>query len=180
MSTTKLVVNVTDRVCLEDPAVLAIHGRIARWQELFSPDSQTYSLTGYEELFAQGPKELLVYDNFAGHETRWYGLDVYRATWESQINSNFPSLVMFRIDIDEIRVSQETAWSAFTWFSTIAMDGEEQIVSQHATHVWCLMDGMWRIVHEHLTSGVKEGGQPAYRDPHEKPASGAYVHERAD
>ncbi len=179
MNSTKLVTNTADTVALDDPAVEAIRGRIARWQELFSPDTEQYSLSGYEELFAQGPGDLLVYDNFAERETRWYGFDVYRATWEQQINSNFPTFVMFRVDIDEIQVHGDIAWSAFTWFGTVVDHGEEQVVSQHATHVWRLIDGLWRIRHEHLTSGVKEAGQPAFRNPREKADSRAFVHERA-
>ena len=179
MSSTKLVTNTADNVALDNPAVEAIRGRIARWQELFSPDTEEYSLSGYEDLFAQGPEDLLVYDNFAERDTRWYGFEVYRSTWEPQINSNFPTFVMFRVDIDEIQVNDDLAWSAFTWFGTVVVDGEEQVVCQHATHVWRLIDGLWRITHEHLTSGVKEAGEPAYRDPLEKAGSRAHIHKRA-
>jgi hypothetical protein len=75
----------------EEPDVEQLVARLARWQQLFSPDKATYSLDGYENLYAGAPEQLLAYDNYAERDTRWTGFDRYRAIWEREINENSPA-----------------------------------------------------------------------------------------
>ena len=158
-----LTLVVSDSVDLDDPDVNAIRDQTARWQRLFAPDAEVYTLDGYEDLFSQEADELLVYDNYAEGDTRWFGFDHYRRTWEHGINANFPKFVMYRIEMDRIEVSGDLAWSAFTWWGETEQNGETGWPAQHATHAWRKTDGRWQIVHEHLASGVKEAGADSRR-----------------
>ncbi|MEM8754608.1 MAG: nuclear transport factor 2 family protein [Pseudomonadota bacterium] len=180
MAPRKLALMVSDAIDLDKPDVRAIRDRTAKWQQLFAPDTERYTLAGYEDLFSQAPDELLAYDNYAERETRWTGFPLYRSTWEREINGNFPKFVMYRIEMDRIEASGDLGWSAFTWFGEIEQGGETGWPAQHATHGWRKEQGVWRIVHEHLTSGVKEEGEPSMR-----PVDGSFadpttlVHHRA-
>ena len=143
-------------------------------------NSQPYRLAGYEDLFVHEPKELLAYDNYAESDTRWLGFDRYRQIWEREINQNFPGFVMYLIEVDRIEVSGDMAWTAFTWYGHVTTSTGQLWPAQHATHGWRRMDGTWRIVHEHLTSGVKEAGLlvETGRTPAVSPADRVVRHSR--
>ncbi|XWN32737.1 MAG: nuclear transport factor 2 family protein [Devosia sp.] len=132
--------------------------QVAKWQQLFSPGAERFSLEAYADLFEDGPDALLIYDNYAASDTRWLGFDRYRRVWEREINTNFPGLLLYRVELDRAEVSGDIAWTAFTWFGRIDLPTEVAWPTQHATHIWRRMEGIWRITHEHLTSGVKESG----------------------
>ena len=142
-----------------DPKVRDIREQIARWQHLFSPGPEPYTLSGYEDLYANARGELLVYDDFATPDTRFSGFERYRTIWEEQINANFPGLVLYRIHVDRIELSGNLAWSAMTWWGSIRKNGETLHTSQHGTHVWHRKNGAWQIVHEHLCGPAKENGE---------------------
>ena len=163
MSNRTLTLVVSDAVKLGDPDVEAIRDQTAKWQQLFAPDTERYTLSGYEDLFSRLPDDLVAYDNYAERDTRWLGFDLYRSTWEREINGNFPKFVMYRIEMDRIEISGDLAWSAFTWWGEIEQNGKTLWPAQHATHAWRKVDGVWKIVHEHLTSGVKEDGEESRR-----------------
>lgn len=165
MAQRQLVLTVSDTIDLNDPDVRAIRDRTAKWQQLFAPDTERYTLSGYEDLFSQQQDDLVVYDNYAELDTRWFGFERYRKIWEREINSNFPKFVMHRIEMDRIEVSGDLGWTAFTWFGEIEQNAETGWPAQHATHGWRKDGGVWRIVHEHLTSGVKENGEVSTRAP---------------
>ena len=181
MTAATLTLETSDAVDLDDSDVVSIRNRIAKWQQLFSPDRDRYTLNGYEDLFSGRGDELLVYDNYAEAETRWFGFERYREVWEHGINANFPKIIVYRIEVDRIEVRNEWAWSAFTWWGETEKDGQTLWPAQHATHVWHKIDGDWRIVHEHLTSGVKEKGQESRRpvDVSQR-SSSVYQHRRTD
>lgn len=172
----KLTLKLDKNIDQSHTEIPSIRDQIMRWQQLFSPDQETYSLEGYEDLYVQGAKDLLIYDNFAEDNTMWRGFEIYRKVWEKQINSNFPGFVMFHIEVDAIEVTGDLAWSGLTWWGSVIKDGQKLITAQHATHIWRKIDGVWRIVHEHLTSGVKENGQESIRS--EELENNAIIHER--
>lgn len=159
MTDTTLTLVLSPAIDGANPAVIAIRDRIAKWQQLFSPGSAPYRLTGYEDLYANRPSELLAYDNYADVDSRWLGFDRYRQIWEQEINQNFPGFVMYRVEVDRIEVSGTMAWTALTWFGRVKTSAGLAWPAQHGTHAWQNIDGIWQIVHEHLTSGVKEAGQ---------------------
>ncbi|MEM7400123.1 MAG: nuclear transport factor 2 family protein, partial [Pseudomonadota bacterium] len=141
-----------------NPDVAPLIQRVAKWQQLFSPEAEWYRLEGYLDLFEDGPDALLVYDNYAEEDTRWLGFDRYRRIWEREINTNFPGLILYRVELDRAEVTGDVAWTAFTWFGRVALPTGVAWPTQHATHIWRRREGVWRIAHEHLTSGVKEAG----------------------
>lgn len=158
-----LTLEIAKNIDISNSDIKQLRDRIAQWQQLFAPAENQYSLDGYEHLFSQRDNELLIYDNFAEKDTRWTGFDQYRKTWEQEINSNFPGFVIYRVEIDRIEISGELAWSAMTWWGRVVKDGTSFYPAQHATHVWKKIDDQWRIIHEHLTSGVKERGKESKR-----------------
>ena len=176
MTTNQLDLLTAPAVDLADPDVRALRDRIAKWQRLFSPGSETYSLSGYEDLYLQGPDALLVYDNYAERDTRWLGFDRYRRIWEREINENFPGFVMYRIELDRAEAVGDLAWTAFTWFGRMIGDGGPAWPTQHATHIWRRSGGQWRIAHEHLTSGVKESGAELAGERRTAPFPNGSVH----
>lgn len=160
---TMLVLMIDTSIDISNDEIGQIRDRIAQWQQLFSAGDRQYSLDGYEHLFSQKNNELLIYDNYAEKDTRWVGFDKYREIWEREINGNFPGYVMYRIEVDRIEVSGNLAWSACTWWGSVVKDGKTLYPAQHATHIWKKTDEEWAIVHEHLTSGVKENGKESMR-----------------
>jgi ketosteroid isomerase-like protein len=161
-----LVLKIVGNVDSNNDDVKKIRKQIVQWQQLFSPGEEQYSLNGYEHLYSQRDNELLIYDNYADKDTRWTGFDRYREIWEREINSNFPGFMMYRIEIDRIETSGDLAWSALTWWGSVVKDGKSFYPAQHATHIWRKVDDEWRIIHEHLTSGVKEDGKESRRPEH--------------
>ena len=159
MTNSTLTLILSPAIDVKSPVVAEILDRISKWQQLFSPESEPYRLTGYEDLYASGPNELLTYDNYAESNSRWLDFERYRQIWEREISQNFPGFVMYQIEVDRIEVSGDLAWTAFTWFGQVSTAAGLVWPAQHATHAWKRINESWCIVHEHLTSGVKENGQ---------------------
>ncbi|MEM8797022.1 MAG: nuclear transport factor 2 family protein [Pseudomonadota bacterium] len=158
MTQNQLALLISEAVVRDDPDVRAILERIAKWQHLFSPGPQPYTLTGYEDLYVQGADDLIAYDNYAERDTKWFGFATYRRIWEREINTNFPGFIMNLIEVDRVEVSGDLAWTAFTWYGSIITPDGAAYPAQHSTHGWRRVDGVWKIAHEHLTSGVKYEG----------------------
>lgn len=158
MSTDDLEILIAPAVDQADPDIASLIRRVAKWQRLFSSGTDRFTLDGFADLFDEAPSALLVYDDYADSDTRWLGFERYRQTWEREINQNFPGIIVYRIELDRAETSGDVAWTAFTWFGRIALPTGIAWPTQHATHIWRRTDGIWRIIHEHLTSGVKESG----------------------
>ncbi|VEP14514.1 hypothetical protein H1P_270007 [Hyella patelloides LEGE 07179] len=158
-----LTLKTATQVNLNNKEIKQIRDRLAQWQQLFAPGDNLYTLDGYENLFWQNHHELLIYDNYAEKDTRWTGFNRYREIWEHEINKNFPGFTMYRIEVDRIEANGDIAWSACTWWGSVIKAGKTLYTAQHATHIWKKNQGQWQIVHEHLTSGIKENGQESHR-----------------
>ncbi|NET11193.1 MAG: hypothetical protein F6K09_37705 [Merismopedia sp. SIO2A8] len=158
-----LTLKVAPHIDTKNSDIAQLRDCIAQWQKLFSPGEQKYSLDGYEHLFAQEEDELLIYDNYAEQDSKFIGFQRYREIWEREINSNFPDFIMHHIELDRIETSNNLAWSALTWWGRVLKNGDALYPAQHATHIWRKVDTEWQIIHEHLTSGVKENGQDSTR-----------------
>lgn len=129
-----------------------IRQKLEQWKELFSPDEQQFSFTGYENLYVN-TDELIVYDSYApvGHNREIRGWDEYRMLWEKYIPLDFPNWRIIHLDITQIEVQGDLAWSTLSFVGQGSEDGQAYGGGQHGTHIWKHVEGEWRIVHEHLT-----------------------------
>ena len=140
-----------------------IRAQLERWREMFSLTGKglEFSLEGYTDLYAQGKTAggMLTFDSYvpAWATTQIDGFDDYRSIWEKDVNENFPGWTITRMDILRIEItgSEDLAWSALNfWGEGTKKSGEKYYGSQHGTHVWRNLGGVWTIVHEHLTAPI--------------------------
>ncbi len=144
----------------------AIRSQLERWRVVFSLTGlgKRFSLDGYENVFDSRGDNLLVFDSYvpAWASTQIVGFDDYRTIWERDVNESFPGWTITRMDVVRIEVaaSGDMAWSAINfWGEGKRADGTTYKGSQHGTHVWRLIEGDWRIVHEHLTAPITVRGE---------------------
>ncbi len=149
VNSSSLNINVAD----ENRERAEISHKLERWRNLFSPGEQQFSFTGYEDIYVN-TDELLVYDSYAptGHDHEIRGWNNYRTLWEKYIPIDFPGWRITRLDITCIEVHGDIAWSALTFVGRGVKDGKEYLGGQHGTHLWKCINGVWSIVHEHLTT----------------------------
>lgn len=144
----------------------AIRGQLERWRVMFSLTGQgkPFALAGYEDMFDTRGDNLLVFDSYVPvwASTQIVGFDDYRTVWERDVNESFPGWTITRMDVVRIDVAKsgDLAWSAINfWGEGRQPDGTTYQGSQHGTHVWRLIDGDWRVVHEHLTAPITVRGE---------------------
>ncbi len=82
-----------------------------------------------------------------------------RRLWEPLINKSFTGQRITRFDVVRTEISGDLAWSAVSFWFEARRDGKPFASSQHATHIWRLTGGQWRIVHEHIMGPVLVGGR---------------------
>ena len=129
---------------------------LRRWCSLYSFGSRPFTFSGYEDLYADD--SLTAFDNFAPKDTFLAGKDAYEALWEPLINERFSDQVIVRFDVVRTGHAGDLAWSAVSFWFDAKENGEPFSSSQHATHVWRLIDGKWRIVHEHIMGPILVDG----------------------
>ncbi|MDY6941285.1 MAG: nuclear transport factor 2 family protein [Cyanobacteriota bacterium] len=122
-----------------------------QWANLWSPKDQPFTGKGFEEIFAPGENEILVFDNVGGSVVVLRSLDEYLNTWVPMMEQ----FTFWEIAIDdnlEISVSGDLAATTFSFSGGGRdRDGSEYQLRQYGTHVWQRIDGRWRLVREHLT-----------------------------
>ena len=122
-----------------------------QWVNLWSPREQVFTGQGFEQIFAAGENEILVFDNFDGSVVVLRSLQAYLDTW-------VPVMQQFRfweIAIDnnlEISIDGDLATTTFSFSGGgYSQDGQQYTLNQYGTHIWKRIDRQWRLVHEHLT-----------------------------
>ncbi len=124
-----------------------------KWVDIWSPKDKHFTGEGFENIFATGENEILVFDNFDGGVVVLHSLQEYINTWVP-VMQNFK---YWKIEIEdnlEISVNGDLAATTFSWVGGgTSKDGQEVRVRQYGTHMWKRINGEWRLVHEHLTAG---------------------------
>ncbi len=124
-----------------------------KWINLWSPQDKTFTGEGFEEIFATGENEILVFDNFQDEVVVLHSLEEYLDTW-IPVMENFS---YWNVDLEdnwEISIDGDLAVTTFSWVGGgKTKDGQEVKARQYGTHTWKRLDNEWRLVHEHLTIG---------------------------
>ena len=121
-----------------------------QWINIWSPKDKLFTGNGFEDIFATGENEILVFDNGV---VVLHSLQEYLDTW-IPVMENFSYWSIQLEDNLQIYVDGNLAVTTFSWIGGgQTKDGEEVKARQYGTHTWKRLDSQWRLVHEHLTSG---------------------------
>lgn len=124
-----------------------------QWRSLWSPQDKPFTGEGFENIFATGENEILVFDNIEGGIVVLHSLREYLDTWIPMMQ-NFSYWEIQLEDNLDISIGEDLAVTTFSWFGGgKTQDGQEVKVRQYGTHMWKRLKGQWRLVHEHLTAG---------------------------
>ncbi|MEL6461476.1 MAG: nuclear transport factor 2 family protein [Cyanobacteria bacterium J06621_15] len=124
-----------------------------KWLDIWSPKDKPFTGEGFENIFATGKNEILVFDNFGNSVVVLRSLEEYINTWVP-VMQNFS---YWEIELEnnlEISVDGDLAVTTFSWIGAgKSQDGEDVKVRQYGTHTWKRLNNRWKLVHEHLTVG---------------------------
>ena len=123
-----------------------------RWIDLWSPKDKSFTGRDFEQIFAEGENDILVFDNFDGSVVVLRSLQAYIDTWVPVMQQ----FIYWEIAIEdnlEIIIADDLATTTFSFAGGgHSQDGKNYEIRQYATHVWRKIEGQWRLVHEHLTA----------------------------
>ena len=123
------------------------------WINIWSPQNKSSTGKGFEEIFATGKNEILVFDNFQDEVVVLNSLEEYIDTWKPLMEG----FSYQNVDLEDnwsISIDGDLAVTTFSWVGGgKTKDGKEVKARQYSTHTWKRLNGEWRLVHEHLTGG---------------------------
>ena len=124
-----------------------------QWRTIWSPHDKPFTGEGFENIFATGENEILVFDNFDNGVVVLHSLKEYLDTW-IPVMENFSYWSIQLEDNVNISIDGDLAVTTFSWIGGgKTKDGQEVEVRQYGTHTWKRLNDEWRLVHEHLTVG---------------------------
>ena len=122
-----------------------------QWRKIWSPKDRPFTGKGFENIFAVGENEILVFDNFDNSVVVLHSLTEYLDTW-IPVMQNFGYWSIQLEDNLQISVDGDLAVTTFSWVGDgKTQDGQEVKARQYGTHTWKRLNNEWRLVHEHLT-----------------------------
>jgi ketosteroid isomerase-like protein len=122
-----------------------------QWVNLWSPQEKPFTGEGFEQIFATGENEILVFDNFDGSVVVLHSLQEYLNTW-LPVMQQFSFWEIAIEDNLEISISDDLAVTTFSFTGGgRSQDGQDYKLRQYGTHIWKSINSEWRIIHEHLT-----------------------------
>ena len=123
-----------------------------QWRSLWSPQDKPFTGKGFENIFATGKNEILVFDNFDSGVVVLHSLQEYLDTW-IPVMQNFSYWEIQLEDNLTISIDGDLAVTTFSFTGDgKTQDGQEVKARQYGTHTWKRLNSEWRLVHEHLTS----------------------------
>lgn len=124
-----------------------------QWRNIWSPKDKSFTGDGFENIFATGENEILVFDNFDNGVVVLHSLQEYLDTW-IPVMENYSYWLIQLEDNLKISIDGDLAITTFSWVGGgKTKDGQEVKARQYGTHTWKRLNGEWRLVHEHLTVG---------------------------
>jgi ketosteroid isomerase-like protein len=124
-----------------------------QWRSLWSPKDQPFTGKGFENIFAVGKNEILVFDNFGNSVVVLHSLQEYLDTWIPAMQ-NFSYWEIQLEDNLKILIEGDLAVTTFSWVGGGKTKDEQEVKArQYGTHTWKRLNNEWRLVHEHLTAG---------------------------
>ncbi|MEM8830911.1 MAG: nuclear transport factor 2 family protein [Cyanobacteria bacterium P01_G01_bin.19] len=125
----------------------------AQWIDIWSPKDKPFTGEGFENIFATGENEILVFDNIDNGVIVLHSLQEYLDTW-IRFMQNFSYWSIQIEDNLHISLDGDLAVTTFSWVGGgKTKDGQEVKARQYGTHTWKRLQDQWRLVHEHLTAG---------------------------
>ena len=105
-----------------------------KWINIWSPKDKPFTGEGFEEIFATGNNEILVFDNFQNEVVVLNSLEEYLDAWKPLIES----FSYWNVDLEdnwEISIDGNLAVTTFTWIGGgKTKDGQEVKAKQYGTH----------------------------------------------
>jgi ketosteroid isomerase-like protein len=148
MSATELLQKKVDKTMSDRQQIQQL---TQQWVKLWSPKDKPFTGKGFEQIFATGENEILVFDNFDGSVVVLHSLQEYLNTWVP-VMQQFSFWEIALEDNLEISISGDLAVTTFSFAGGgRSQDGQDYQLRQYGTHIWKQINGEWRIVHEHLT-----------------------------
>jgi ketosteroid isomerase-like protein len=130
-----------------------IHQLTEQWRTIWGPKDKPFTGKGFENIFATGNNEILVFDNFDNSVVVLHSLQEYLDTW-IPVMENFSFWEIQLEDNLNISIEGDLAVTTFSWVGGgKTKDGQEIKARQYGTHTWKRLNDEWRLVHEHLTVG---------------------------
>lgn len=124
-----------------------------QWRTVWSSKDKPFTGKGFENIFATGNSEILVFDNFDNGVVVLHSLQEYLDTW-IPVMENFSYWEIQLEDNLNISIAGDLAATTFSWIGGgKTQDGQEVKARQYGTHTWKRLNNEWRLVHEHLTVG---------------------------
>ena len=124
-----------------------------QWRKIWSPEDKPFTGEGFENIFAVGENEILVFDNFDNSVVVLHSLQEYLDTW-IPVMQNFSYWSIQLEDNLDISIDGDLAVTTFSWVGGgKTKDGQEVKAKQYGTQTWKRLNDKWRLVHEHLTVG---------------------------
>ena len=131
-----------------------VRQRVDDWLAAFSPGEKKVNFTDLEQLYWR-ENELLTYDTLSPVSTIISGWQSFEQVWKPFLNN----LSAWRIELvgdPKFFDSPELTVAALVFHGVGRTEvGEAVDVTAHATLVWLWRQGVWRIIHEHVSHPVR-------------------------
>ena len=140
----------------------AILARIKHWETAWNVGSHQFSMARFDDLYVKD-KSLLAYDLTSPQTPSILrGYEQYAQVWQPFMQTYSPWNIKINDDLI-IRADDKIAVATFTWkaWGTVKADGQKISTELHATLVFENRNGIWQIVHEHISTPVRDKASAA-------------------
>lgn len=134
-----------------------IFSRVKQWESAWNLDHESFSMNRFGDLYVQDER-LLAYDLTSPDTPSVIrGYQQYTAVWEPFMQSFSPWNIKINDDL-RIQTSDRLAFATFTWkiWGTTKADQQKITGDLHATLVFEQFGETWKIIHEHISSPVRD------------------------
>jgi ketosteroid isomerase-like protein len=150
MSTAELLQEQVDQMMSDRQQIQQL---TQQWVKAWSPKDKPFTGEDFEQIFATGENEILVFDNFDGSVVVLHSLQEYLNTWVP-VMQQFSFWEIAIEDNLEMIIDGDLGVTTFSFAGGgRSKEGQYYKLRQYCTHVWKRIEGQWRIVREHLTVG---------------------------
>jgi ketosteroid isomerase-like protein len=135
----------------------AILARIKQWQTAWNVGSNKFSMDRFDNLYVKD-QSLLAYDLTSPQTPSILrGYKQYVEVWQPFMQAYSSWNIKINNDII-IRAGDEIAVATFTWkaWGTVKADSQQISTELHATLVFENRNNTWQIVHEHISTPVRD------------------------
>ena len=134
-----------------------IFSRVKQWEAAWNLDRESFSMNRFGDLYVQNER-LLAYDLTSPDTPSVIrGYQQYAAIWEPFMQRFSPWNIKINDDL-RIQTSDRLAFATFTWkiWGTTKADQQQITGDLHATLVFEQFGETWKIIHEHISSPVRD------------------------